>query len=75
MLQLDEPTDVALCSQLLVFTRYINNDHVKREYLFCKCLSTTTRGEDVFKTLKQFTEDNGLEWSKLAGICTDGALP
>jgi len=70
-LQLDESTDVVLCSQLLAFTRYIKDDCVKEEYLFCKSLSTTTRGEDIFETLKQFIEENGLEWSKLVGICTD----
>lgn len=72
-LQLDESTDVASCSQLLVFTRYIKDDCVKEEYLFCKSLSTTTRGKDVFETLKQFIEENGLDWSKLVVICTDGA--
>lgn len=35
-LQLDESADVALCSQLLVFTRYIKDDNVKEEYLFGK---------------------------------------
>ncbi|GBP84707.1 Protein ZBED8 [Eumeta japonica] len=43
-LQLDESTDVASCSQLLVFTRYIKYDNLKEEYLFCKPL-ITTRGE------------------------------
>jgi len=70
VLQLDESTDVVLCSQLLAFTRYIKDDCVKEEYLFCKSLSTTTRGEDIFETLKQFIEENGLDWSKLVGICT-----
>ncbi|CAH2002242.1 unnamed protein product [Acanthoscelides obtectus] len=72
-LQLDESTDVASCSQLLVFTRYIKDDDVKEEYLFCKSLPTTTRGEDVFQTLKEFIEENGLDWLKLIGTCTDGA--
>ncbi|GBP07464.1 Zinc finger BED domain-containing protein 5 [Eumeta japonica] len=69
--QLDESTDVASCSQLLMFTRYIKDD-VKEEYLFCKSLPTTTRGEDVFQTLKEFIEENGLDWLKLVDICTDG---
>lgn len=72
-LQLDESTDVASCSQLLVFTRYIKDDDVKEEYLFCKSLPTTTRGADVFQTLKEFIEENGLDWLKLVGTCTDGA--
>lgn len=33
-LQLDESTDVASCSQLLMFTRYFKDDDVKEEYLF-----------------------------------------
>ncbi|GBP88558.1 SCAN domain-containing protein 3 [Eumeta japonica] len=48
------------------------DDDVKEEYLFCKSLPTTTRGEDVFQTLKEFIEENGLDWLKLVGICTDG---
>ncbi|GBP96328.1 Protein ZBED8 [Eumeta japonica] len=68
-LQLDESTDVASCSQLLVFTRYIKDDNLKEEYLFCKSL-ITTRGKDVFLTLKQFIEENRIDWSKLVGVCT-----
>ncbi|KAL0849830.1 hypothetical protein ABMA28_011769 [Loxostege sticticalis] len=60
-------------SQLLVFTRYIKDDDVKEEYLFCKSLPTTDRGEDVFQTLKEFIEENGLDWLKLVVTCTDGA--
>ena len=33
-LQLDESTDVASCSQLLVYVRYLNSEIMKEEYLF-----------------------------------------
>ncbi|XP_050058609.1 zinc finger BED domain-containing protein 5-like [Aphis gossypii] len=72
-LQLDESTDVASCSQLLVYVRYIKGDDLKEEYLFSESLSTTTRGEDVFQTVKHFIDEKNLQWSKLIGVCTDGA--
>ena len=34
-LQLDESTDEANCSQLLVFIRYLKGTTVKEEFLFC----------------------------------------
>lgn len=72
-LQLDESTDVASCSQLLVYVRYIKSYDLKEEYLFSESLSTTTRGEDIFRTIKNFVEEKELQWSKLIGVCTDGA--
>jgi len=73
VLQLDESTDVASCSQLLVYVQYIKGDDIKEEYLFSESLSTTTSGEDVFRTVKNFVDENELQWSKLIGVCTDGA--
>ena len=49
--QVDESADVALCSQLLVFVRYIHEHDIKNEFLFCTPLKTTTRSADVFKTI------------------------
>lgn len=46
-LQLDESTDVAFCSQLLVFARYIHSGEFKEEFLFCTSLQTTTKAADV----------------------------
>lgn len=53
-LQLNVSTDIACCCQLLIFTRYINDDPSKSEYLLCKSLSTIARGETLFQTLKVF---------------------
>lgn len=72
-LQLDESTDVASCSQLLVYVRYIKGDDLKEECLFSESLSTTTRGEDVFQTMKNVIDEKELQWSKLIGVCTDGS--
>ena len=74
-IQLDESTDVANLSQLLVFVRYLNNvDHkIEEEFLFCKPLETTSKGTDVMKLVTQYFESNYLSCNNLIGVCTDGA--
>ena len=49
--QVDESTDVALCSQLVVFVQYIHEYDSKNEFLFCISLKTTTKSEDVMEKL------------------------
>ena len=71
--RVDESTDVALCSQLLVFVRYIHERDIKNEFLFCTPLKTTTRSADVFENISTFFDTEGLGWNKVCGICTDGA--
>ena len=61
-LQLDESTDVASCSQLLVYVRYLDGEAMKEEYLFSEPLATTTRGEDVFRMLEAFLIKHELGW-------------
>ena len=72
-LQLDESTDISSCAQLLVYACYIFENNVKVQYLFSEPLSTTCRGEDVFKIVKDFFGKQALDWKQLAGICTDGS--
>ena len=72
-LQLDESTDVAKCSQLLVFVRYLTGLVVKEEFLFCSPLKATTKAKDIMNIVNHFMEENGIEWAKLGSLCTDGA--
>ena len=53
-LQLDESTDVSSCAHLLVYARYIFENNIKEQYLFSEPLSTTCKGEDVFRVVKVF---------------------
>ena len=53
-IQLNESTDVANCSQLLVYVKYIYESDFKDEFLFCKPLETTTTARDVFDTVGSF---------------------
>uniref|UniRef100_K7FQX6 Uncharacterized protein n=1 Tax=Pelodiscus sinensis TaxID=13735 RepID=K7FQX6_PELSI len=72
-IQLDESTDVALYSQLLVFARYMVEGDVKDKFLFCKTLDTTTKAQDVMEIVNNFFEVHVLDWVSLVGVTTDGA--
>ena len=71
--QVDKSTDVALCSQLVVFVRYIHEYDIKTKFLFCTSLETTTKSKDVMEKIFTFFDTEGLQWNELCGICTDGA--
>lgn len=73
-MQLDESTDVAQCSQLLVFVRYVHSGLLKEEFLFCKPLLATTKAADVLQLVREFFAENHFDWtSRISSICTDGA--
>ena len=72
-LQLDESTNVSSCVHLLIYARYISENNIKEQYLFSEPLSTTCKGEDVFRVVKVFFESHTLDWKQLVGICTNGA--
>ena len=66
-LQMDESTDVSNLSQLLVYSRYVADETIKEEFLFCQPLETTSKAADVFHVLIDFLTK--LDW---VGVCIDG---
>ena len=72
-IQLDESTDVTLCSQLLVFARYMVEGDFKDKFIFCETLDTTTKAQDVMEIVNNLFEVHGLDWVNLVGVTTDGA--
>jgi hypothetical protein len=52
-IKLYESTDVTHLAQLLVYVRYVYNDDIKTEFLFCKPLETTTTARYKFLKLCQ----------------------
>ena len=72
-IQLNESTDVAQCSQLMVLARYVYRDFVEEEFLFCRALDATTKADDVMAYMSSFFEEARFPWDKLVGVCTDGA--
>ena len=71
-IQVDESTDVASCTQLLVFVRYIHMEDVKEEFLYFKALETSATAQDVMDSFSKFFDIEGLQWEKLCGVCTGG---
>jgi hypothetical protein len=72
-LQLDESTDVCKNSVLVAFVRYGHEKVLKTELLFCKNISTTTTGKDVFDIISSFFDEHNLQWSQVCSVSTDGA--
>ena len=72
-LQLDESTDISNLSQLLVYVRYVADERINEKFLFCQPLETTSKAVDVFQMLIDFFDKTESSWSKLVGVCTDGA--
>jgi hypothetical protein len=56
-IQLDESTDVANLSQLLVFARYLKGSVIEEDFLFCRPLETTMKSVDVMALVLKFIEE------------------
>ena len=65
---------VRICWFLKIFEKQhkIFENIIKEQYIFSEPLSTTCKGEDVFRVVKVFFESHALDWKQLVGICTDG---
>ncbi|XP_061602956.1 zinc finger BED domain-containing protein 5-like [Cololabis saira] len=72
-IELDETTDVADLAQLLVYVRYENDGAATEDLLFCQPLQTRTTADQIFQLLNEFMQENGLDWKRCVGVCTDGA--
>ena len=58
---------------LQVYTRFVSDNHVDEELLFCKPLSTTTKARDVMAMVSTSFEEETLSWAQLVGVCSDKA--
>ena len=70
-IQIHKSTDVAKCSQLLVYVRFIQNNTVKAELMLSQEVAATIKRKDVFNFLKDFFKENEIDWSMSAGCTTD----
>ena len=70
-LQLDQPTDVSFCGQLLVFVRYVKE--IVEEFSFFEPLTTTSKAIDKFNTVKNFFLNHEMILDMCCSPCTDGA--
>ena len=68
-LQLDESVDVS--KDALV--RFVDQDEMCEEFLFCKKLPERTTSAEISKVIDDFFEENDISWAKCVAVCTDGA--
>ena len=71
-LQVDESTDISGHAQLLANVRFVDEDCIRENFLFCKRLPKNTAGEEIFPGTSDYFEQGGLEWKKCICVCTDG---
>uniref|UniRef100_A0A3B3C526 Uncharacterized protein n=1 Tax=Oryzias melastigma TaxID=30732 RepID=A0A3B3C526_ORYME len=56
-----------------VIARYASGDTLHEESLAVLPMKGSTRGEDLFKSFMEFTQEKNLPMDKLLSVCTDGA--
>ncbi|KAK3525004.1 hypothetical protein QTP86_012879 [Hemibagrus guttatus] len=73
-IQCDGSVDSSSTAQLLVFIRMVFEDFSTREELLTLLpLKTTTRGVDIYNTVKEFFMQKKVPLEKLVAVTTDGA--
>ena len=73
-IQLAESKGIVKCCQLLTMVRYVKDETISEESLFCKPLQTTTTfTSNIFNLVKVFFFEHDLHLSLIGSICTDGA--
>jgi len=70
--QIDESTDISNHAQLIAFVRFIDEGVIINQFLCCKNLPSTTKGQDVFDILTTHLKKHGVSLDSCVGICTDG---
>jgi len=58
--------------QLIAFVRFVGEGVVINQFLCCKNLPFSTKGQDVFGIPTTYLKKHGLSWNSCVGICTDG---
>jgi len=72
-LALDESCDVTDTEQLIIWVRFDMEHTFKEELLALVPLQNTTRGEDIYKALKECLLRSSIDMKKLISFTTDGA--
>ena len=58
----------------VAFTRIVTEGEIPENFLCCKELPETSKGQDSFNILSSYLETRDLSRKNCVGMCTDGAL-
>jgi hypothetical protein len=72
-LQLDEATDSNRDAHLICYVRFLDDNIIVEDLLFCKSISESGKAQDLFEILDKFITENNFDWEKCIGVCTDDA--
>ena len=72
-LQFDETTDIKSISQLVAYVRFVKENAIVDEFLFCQEIKERTRAKDVFDLVNAFLRKNLVARNKVGSVCPDGA--
>ena len=72
-LRFDETTDIKSISQLVAYLRFVKENAIVDEFLFCQEMKERTRAKDVFNLVNAFLRENPIAWNQVGSVCTDGA--
>ena len=64
-LQFDETTDIKSISQLVAYVRFVKENAVVDDILFCQKMKKRTRAKNVFDLVNAFLCENSIAWNKV----------
>lgn len=72
-LQVDEATDSSKDSLLTAYVRFVDENSLTEDILFCKYIPNRATADELFKMIDSYLTEAGIRWEDCLGICTDGA--
>lgn len=72
-IQVDEATDVAKNAHLIAYVRYVAENNITEDILFCKQIPGKATANEIFNIIDTFFDESDINWNDCIGICTDGA--
>ena len=59
--------------QFTAYVRYIADENIMKELLFCKCSEMDTKGQTIFQTLSDYLQNKSIPFTNRIARATDGA--